>query len=111
MCEAVSNTPQFKDHFAIIESYQELLVNQLMADVLYDKYLDETAMTLNEYCTKHFYVDYDNEEWKKLDEYNPFDENSFEYSKDRAYKLMEGRMKSYAKAMAIPARRAYKARY
>ena len=103
-CDAEDFHSLAKKYFSIDPEYHELLVNQLIADVLCEKYLDETYMTLNKYCEEHFYVNYLGE-WKKPNEFELNEDGNAIYTKGNkgnAYKMMARKIKSYNTMMSIP---------
>ena len=90
-----------KKNFSIDPEYRKLLVNQLIVDILYEKYLDETYMTLNKYCQEHFYVNYQ-EEWKRPNDPELNKQGYAIYTKDAVYKMMDRKIKSYKEMMNKP---------
>ena len=74
-------------------------VNQLVIDTLYNKYICDSEMTLNEYCAKHLHFEYRND-WLKLSDLGR--DEAFFNMKETVYKMM-GRNKEYfIKALMNP---------
>lgn len=89
------------DIFDIKSEDTELLVNQLMFDILYDKYLEDTEMTLKEFCDEHFYYDYRGN-WKRIKDFK--DDRSAANTKNTIYKTMRSQIEKYIKIMSAPAK-------
>jgi len=100
-CDTEEAHSLIKKYFSIDPEYRELLVNQLVADILYDKYFDETYMTLNKYCEEHFYVHHQGE-WKKPSDPEFNERGSAVYSKGTVYKKMGRKIKAFNKMMSMP---------
>ena len=104
-CDAEEAHSLIIKHFSIDPEHRELLVNQLIADILLDKYFDETYMTLNKYCEEYFYVNHESKserEWKKPNEFEFEIHGNAMYTKNYAYKMMDREIKSYIKMMSKP---------
>jgi hypothetical protein len=110
-----------KTSFTLKSEDAELLVNQLIADILYNKYLDDTKITLNEYCEKYICYDLDNSFRQKMKKIKKELECEYadnkkmyiflykesrieEIKKEKAavYNKMDRRIKSYVKMMGTP---------
>jgi len=78
-----------------------LAVNQLVLDILYNKYLCASEMTLNEYCAKHFYFDYQGK-WVKLEDLEALSDDAAFSMKEAIYKKMKRNKESFVKEFIKP---------
>jgi hypothetical protein len=100
-CDTEEAHSLVKKYFNIDPEYHKLLANQLIADILYDKYFNETYMTLNKYCEEHFYVNHQGE-WKKPNEFELNKHGNAIYTKGTVYKTMDRKIKAFSKMMSSP---------
>ncbi len=97
------NYSQLKNFFNIKTEDEKSLIDQLIIDVLYDKYANDSMMTLNEYCEKHFYFKLE-KEWININDHrNPVDHNGNALqTKGAAVKMMGRRIKTFVEKMSKP---------
>ncbi|MDL2302149.1 transposase family protein [Lachnospiraceae bacterium OttesenSCG-928-D06] len=94
---------EFNKYFDIKDDYMNILVNQLVFDILFDKYLEDESknvMSLSKYCAEHFYFDID-DTWIKKINHNNFPINSAT-AKDTAYHMMKRQEKRVIRNMDNP---------
>lgn len=98
--DELSLSRTLNDYFFIKNEDMDLLINQLVFDILLNKYVETEftdEMKLTEYCDKHFYYDL-GEKWVKS-----IDNHNFSYdilvAKDSAYHMMDRQVKREIRVM------------